>query len=62
MTHEKVEKQGRDNLSHKTALHTVWLARTIVQHINFYLAATIVIPYSYIALIMLDDVGYICWM
>ena len=39
MTHEKVEKQGRDDhceLSHKTALHTVWLARTIVQHRNFY--------------------------
>ena len=33
MTREKVEKQGRDDhceLSHKTALHTVWLARTIV--------------------------------
>ena len=52
MTHEKVEKQGRDDhceLSHKTALHTVWLARTIVQHIHFYLAvyrytATILIP------------------
>ena len=41
MTREKVEKQGRDDhceLSHKTALHTVWLARTIVQHRNFYLA------------------------
>jgi len=50
MTHEKVEKQGRDDhceLSHKTALHTVWFARTIVQHINFYLAATIVIPSQY---------------
>ena len=39
MTREKVEKQGRDDhceLSHKTALHTVLLARTIVQHRNFY--------------------------
>ena len=40
MTREKVEKQGRDDhceLSHKTALHTVWLARTIVQHSHTFL-------------------------
>ena len=38
ISHEKVGKQGRDDwcvyYPTKTALHTVWLARTIVQHIN----------------------------
>ena len=47
MTLEKVGKQGRDIpdrcvLSHKTALHTVWLAGTIVQHLFLQLEMTII--------------------
>ena len=44
MTHEKVEKQGRDDhceLSHKTALHTVWLARTIYSTTHKFLFSSI---------------------